>query len=735
MFFYHLKFELYLPSPETPLKDYQGLKKEPSQKILEELYYVPKNIFAPLPVHSKPNKLPLRETCRNSSKIKAKSREFPLAKVRKPVATDQVPAIPPTPAPEKENPKSGRNSLGWQVKGRGKTIVPSSTAVELETSTTPDKTQDFRFGPISIEWFAQESLKMSEKVENITLTSNEDVEDQVNFSNSRPPATTSSTASTTVESNGQTVKKSGYSITRPTAQYVPLEPNRTNLGFGILHLYRDPKEISVLPTTQATTEVENDSLDQINPPLEDIEELLEQKIDDPNLGINERTILAVLAVPISFSASDFLGFVAPVRKFVSHFRMIKDPGPNKYLVLMKFRNSRSAMEFYNNYNGRAFSSMEPEICHVVYIKSIEFKSTSKPAHEFSFLHDPFLLEMQQSSSTSIPHELPTCPVCLERMDSNATGLLTIQCQHTFHCKCLSKWGDSSCPVCRYSQKRDMLDNSLQQNECGVCGATESLWMCILCGNVGCGRYQGAHAYYHYKETPTHLYAIELETQRVWDYAGDGYVHRLIQNKSDGKLVELPSPNTPSQIQTTQNTVSQDKVDQIELEYSHLVITQLSSQRTYYEEKLASVTLQISSLNDQFQKLIEEVSSLRQDNDKIKHQKELLESHEIPNLMKEKNILEKKLTKSREKTEKIEKDRKEEKELAKFLAHNQEELQKQLTIKDGVIKNLEEQVKDLMFYLAAQEKIKNNPDLVGGQVAVPENSNSAGEGGRKKKGKK
>ena len=29
-------------------------------------------------------------------------------------------------------------------------------------------------------------------------------------------------------------------------------------------------------------------------------------------------------------------------------------------------------------------------------------------------------------------------------------------------------------------------------------------------------------------------------QRVWDYAGDNYVHRLIQNKVDGKLVELPA---------------------------------------------------------------------------------------------------------------------------------------------------------------------------------------------------
>ena len=29
--------------------------------------------------------------------------------------------------------------------------------------------------------------------------------------------------------------------------------------------------------------------------------------------------------------------------------------------------------------------------------------------------------------------------------------------------------------------------------------------------------------------------------QVWDYASDGYVHRLVQSKTDGKLVEVPSP--------------------------------------------------------------------------------------------------------------------------------------------------------------------------------------------------
>jgi BRCA1-associated protein len=53
------------------------------------------------------------------------------------------------------------------------------------------------------------------------------------------------------------------------------------------------------------------------------------------------------------------------------------------------------------------------------------------------------------------------------------------------------------------------------------------------------RYKGGHAIRHWKETQ-HCYSLELDTQRVWDYVGDNYVHRLIQSKTDGKLVELNS---------------------------------------------------------------------------------------------------------------------------------------------------------------------------------------------------
>ena len=60
---------------------------------------------------------------------------------------------------------------------------------------------------------------------------------------------------------------------------------------------------------------------------------------------------------------------------------------------------------------------------------------------------------------------------------------------------------------------------------------------------------------HFQET-NHTYAMQLGTNRVWDYAGDNYVHRLAQNKSDGKLVQVDEGG---------NAIQEEKVDSITLE--------------------------------------------------------------------------------------------------------------------------------------------------------------------------
>ena len=127
------------------------------------------------------------------------------------------------------------------------------------------------------------------------------------------------------------------------------------------------------------------------------------------------------------------------------------------------------------------------MCHVVFVKSVTFQasSTANVDTVFPFIDDPFLPPVAPSPSdptrpapppTPALRELPTCPVCLERMDASVTGLLTILCQHTFHCQCLTKWGDGSCPICRYSQKRDALDQTRESHRCKNCDVTDNLWI-------------------------------------------------------------------------------------------------------------------------------------------------------------------------------------------------------------------------------------------------------------------
>lgn len=173
----------------------------------------------------------------------------------------------------------------------------------------------------------------------------------------------------------------------------------------------------------------------------------------------------------------------------------------------------------------------------------------------------------------------------------STGLLTILCQHVFHCACLEKWRGSGCPVCRYTQNDALAslrsgDTDSPDNECSVCGSTQNLWICLICGNIGCGRYDSAHAFAHYDAT-SHTYAMDVVTQHVWDYAGDGYVHRLIQNKADGKLVDMPASTTTTNGITAHanDSVPREKMDNMATEYAYLLTSQLESQRAYFEEQV------------------------------------------------------------------------------------------------------------------------------------------------------
>ena len=57
-------------------------------------------------------------------------------------------------------------------------------------------------------------------------------------------------------------------------------------------------------------------------------------------------------------------------------------------------------------------------------------------------------------------------------------------------------------------------------------------MCMVCGFIGCGRGHAFHIRDHYHDT-LHAYVLNMETKRVWDFAGGGYVHRLAMTSGTG----------------------------------------------------------------------------------------------------------------------------------------------------------------------------------------------------------
>lgn len=416
--------------------------------------------------------------------------------------------------------------------------------------------------------------------------------------------------------------------------------------------------------------------------------LNEYKIDSADLKHvpGDDTTLAILAVPFYFSASDLLlGFFSSEDlKKISHLRMIKSNEPNKFMVLLKLRSREEVIPFTRKYNGRKFNSFEPETCSVIEIKEILLRpressrvdAIKKVALPY-LLEDPFTDEAYSELDPTRNHsqlytELATCPVCLDRLDSDVSGLFTIPCQHTFHSSCLSKWKDNTCPVCRYSNKIGDIDtdlsmnNSLESSErCIDCGISENLWICLICGNVGCGRYDQKHAITHWKDTG-HCFAMETNSQRVWDYAEDGYVHRLVQNEADGKIIELT-------LNDQSKKTNEEKVEKIGLEYSKMLITQLESQRAYYDGMVKDLRNELREVRESFERkseqnqkaqiAVEQIRGLKESQDKMKKlNNSLLEKMKAQNL-----------------------------EIKNLLQQNED---------------LREQVRDLMFFLDSQEKLKD-----------------------------
>lgn len=367
-------------------------------------------------------------------------------------------------------------------------------------------------------------------------------------------------------------------------------------------------------------------------------------------------------------------------------------------------------------------------------------STSSPVQSGTLPSAPLSTKPLAPPTPSLI-ELPTCPVCLERMDET-TGLLTIICQHVFHCTCLQKWKGSGCPVCRYTQdefgKRaaQTFDFDQGPTECQVCHSEVNLWLCLICGNIGCGRYDEAHAFAHFKET-SHAFAMDLASQRVWDYVGDGYVHRIIQNKSDGKLVELPAAGESAlDPPDWADAVPREKLENMSVEYTHLLTSQLESQRTYFEEVVERAADKASVASAAATAAQEAAEAAMKNLSALQAQYDTLLKETIPNLERDKGRAERRAEKFETMAHRMEKEWREEKAMNGSLMEKVEFLNGEVQKLTAANEDLREQNRDLSFFISGTERLRDQgEDVVEGTVSVPEPEEGGGGGrGRKGKGK-
>jgi BRCA1-associated protein len=286
-----------------------------------------------------------------------------------------------------------------------------------------------------------------------------------------------------------------------------------------------------------------------------------------------------------------------------------------------------------------------------------------------------------------------------------------------------------------------------ENSCSVCASDQNLWICLICGNVGCGRYDSAHAFAHFEETG-HAYAMDIASQHVWDYVGDGYVHRLIQNKADGKMMDLPEAYNGKRADGGMSALAADmvpreKMDAMGNEYAYLLQSQLENQRSYFEDQLERAVRKASAAGEAAEKAagrLEEVLALVP---KMQAQAEESQAA-LKALERDHERTVRKAEKTDALAKKLAKDWKEEKMVNEGLLERLKVLEKKLEAKDGEVQklkeekaDLEEQNRDLSFFISGAEKLKElqagGEEVEEGMVEVGTAPEASGKGkGRRRK---
>lgn len=204
------------------------------------------------------------------------------------------------------------------------------------------------------------------------------------------------------------------------------------------------------------------------------------------------------------------------------------------------------------------------------------------------------------------------------------------------------------------------------------------------------------------------------------------------------MVELPSAASstgatpregglgPSQA----DALSAEKIEAIGIEYSYLLTSQLDSQRSFYEEQTTGLESQINELTTLVQNLNNDFEQ-----EQTRHREEESKRHKeheerMSQILKERSKADHRVDKVTELARKLEKELREERAVSEGLMRNLAIMRQKAEFFDkeredfgSRVRELEDQVRDVMFFLEAKTKIEQGDGIeseaAGGSISVPE----------------
>ena len=285
--------------------------------------------------------------------------------------------------------------------------------------------------------------------------------------------------------------------------------------------------------------------------------------------------LLVLGIPGSVSVDSLIGDRLNDIKYYSVLRRslsVCESGDFDRSLLLVFQDQVCADLFYRDWHLQFFDSSVSSgpLCYLLFIDKVMISSAT--CSEFINL---LPLGSQQ---------IPSCSFCIERIDVTVSGVITSR-RGWLTDRSIS----NSCVACR---------NLKHPLSCLLCGGrAPSLWLCLLCGHVGCGRYAKGDAQSHFQESH-HVVALEISTGRIWDYSSDQFVHRRLATSSG--IMDLPERQSTllpvhPQVSFEEDISELDKTMHDQIEY----------ERSKYEEACTQLRILGSSRVQQETTLMEQ----------------------------------------------------------------------------------------------------------------------------------